>query len=375
MSYDTVLLDFYFSLIKYSEVCFLKIRRILSVLLCVFVLLLSMGSCASKSDVKEPQTQARSFYEYFDTVSVIFSYKGDTQSEFEKNCAEVENILKEYHQLFDIYYEYADINNLKTINKNAGVSPVKVDRKLIDFLLYCKEIYEITNGETNIAMGSVLKLWHNARENAEYDPENARIPSPDELLLASGHTDIDSIIINEENSTVFISDPEVSIDVGAIGKGYATEMAAQHLIAKGVTSYVLNIGGNIRAIGEKVTKNGWITGITNPDKTSDEAFVCRVIIKDTSLVTSGDYERFYFVDGIKYHHIIDKDTNMPSKHFTSVSIIAEDSGLADALSTALFCMSYEDGVKLINKIGNVDVIWVFPDRTCKMTDGIVLSDD
>ena len=94
----------------------MKIRRILSALLCVFILLLSMGSCASKSDVKEPQTQARSFYEYFDTVSVIFSYKGDTQSEFEKNCAEVENILKEYHQLFDIYYEYADINNLKTIN-------------------------------------------------------------------------------------------------------------------------------------------------------------------------------------------------------------------------------------------------------------------
>lgn len=353
----------------------MKARRFLSSVLLFFLLLPSFVSCIDQNELNEPQTQAKSYYEYFDTVSVVFSYKGDSQSEFENNCAEIEKILKKYHQLFDIYYEYADINNLKTVNKNAGIAPVVVDRSLIDFLLYCKDIYNLTNGETNIAMGSVLKLWHNARENAEYDPENGAIPSADELEKASHHTNIDDIIINEENCTVYISDPDMSIDVGAIGKGYATEMAAEYLISQGITSYVLNIGGNIRAVGEKTTKNGWITGITNPDKTSEEPFVCKVIIKDTSLVTSGDYERFYYVDGVKYHHIIDKDTNMPSKHFTSVSVITKDSGLADALSTALFCMSYEDGVSLIEKIGNVDVIWVYPDGTIKMTDGIVLSDD
>ena len=165
------------------------------------------------------------------------------------------------------------------------------------------------------------------------------------------------------------------LDVGAIGKGYATEQAAQLLISRGVTSYVLNFGGNIRAIGEKVTGNGWTTGITNPDKTSSESFVCRVLIKDISLVTSGDYERYYYVNGEKYHHIIDKDTNMPAKHFTSVSVFTKDSARADALSTALFCMTYEEGLALIRSIGNVDVIWVTADGTVKMTDGITLVND
>lgn len=353
----------------------MKIIKLFSVILCFLLFFLSLAACDVQNDVKEPETKAQSYYEYFDTVSVIFSYRGDSQSEFEENCAEVEKILKEYHQLFDIYYEYSGVNNLKTVNKNAGKAPVKVDSKLIDFLLYSKEIFTLTNGETNIAMGSVLKLWHNAREDAEYDPENAMIPSSDLLNQASKHTDIESIVIDEENSTVYITDPETSIDVGAIGKGYATEIAAQYLIEKGVTSYVLNIGGNIRSIGEKVTGDGWVTGITNPNKTSDESFVCKVVIKDTSLVTSGDYERYFVVDGKKYHHIIDKDTNMPSEYFSSVSVFTKDSGLADALSTSLFCMSYEEGLELIGKIGDIEVIWVDRDGTVRMTEGIVLSAD
>ena len=351
----------------------MKFYKVVSFILVVCLSLLFMTSCIPGEKVKEPETQAKSFYEYFDTVSVVFSYKGDSQADFEQNCAEVEKILKEYHQLFDIYYEYAGVNNLKTINKNAGKAPVKVDKKLIDFLLYCKEIYSLTNGETNIAMGAVLKLWHDAREDAEYDPENAYIPSSEMLVNASEHCNIGNLIINEEDGTVYLSDAEMSLDVGAIGKGYAAEMAAQYLIEHGVSSYVLNIGGNIRAIGEKVTGDGWVTGITNPDKTSIESFICKVIIKDISLVTSGDYERYFTVDGQKYHHIIDKDTNMPSCYFSSVSVFAENSGLADALSTALFCMSYDDGIKLIESITNIDVIWVYPDGTVKMTDGIVLS--
>ena len=340
----------------------------------IFIILsaLLLSSCAPTSAYVEPQTQAESYYEYFDTVSVLFSYKGDSAEEFKANCAVTEELLKEYHRLFDIYYEYAEVNNVRTVNKNAGKEPVKVDRKLIDFLLYCKELYTLTNGETNIAMGSVLKLWHNAREDAASDPENAYIPTEEQLTAAAMHTDINNIVINEEECTVYISDPELSIDVGAIGKGYAAERIAEALIARGADSYVLNLGGNIRAIGAKTNGDGWVTGITNPDKTSEEAFVCRVDIKDISLVTSGDYERYYTVDGKRYHHIIDKDTLMPAKYFSSVSVFTKDSGLADALSTALFCMSYEDGIRLIEEINGIDVIWVEADGTVKMTNGINL---
>jgi len=350
----------------------LKTIRVLLFFICLLITIGSFTACATLNSPAEPQTQAKSFYEYFNTVSVVFSYKGDEPSAFEANCAAIEDLLKEYHQLFDIYYEYEGVNNIKTINNNAGKEPVKVDKKLIDFLLYCKDVYNFTNGETNIAMGAVLKLWHNAREEAEDDPESATIPSVEELQNASLHTNINDLIINEAESTVYLADPMMSLDVGAIGKGYATEKAAQLLISRGVTSYVLNFGGNIRAIGEKNNGDGWKTGITNPDKESDESFVCTVIIKDISLVTSGDYERIYTANGEKYHHIIDKDTNMPSRHFSSVSVFTKDSGLADALSTALFCMSYEEGLALINKIGNIDAIWVTPDGTVQMTDGIVI---
>ena len=188
------------------------------------------------------------------------------------------------------------------------------------------------------------------------------------------HCNIDSLIIDEEAGTVYISDPDMSLDVGAIGKGYATERAAEMLISRGVNSYVLNIGGNIRAIGEKVTGDGWVTGITNPNKLSDESFITKVSIKNTSLVTSGDYERYYYADGVKYHHVIDPETLMPAAYFSSVSIFTLDSGLADVLSTALFCMSYEDGLELVESIGGVEVIWVDTEYNVKHTDGIVFAD-
>ena len=331
---------------------------------------MSLVSCGKDEDM--PQTKAKSYYDYFDTVSVVFSYKGDSEDSFEQNCTAISELLSYYHKRFDIYYEYSGINNIKTINNNAGISAVKVDKELIDFLLYAKEIYTLTDGKTNIAMGAVLKLWHEAREIGISDEKNAYIPSKNALEEAGKHCDINNLIIDEKAGTVFISDPDMSLDVGALGKGYATELAAKLLEERGVDSYVLNIGGNIRAIGAKTNGEGWITGITNPDKTSEEKFVCRVVIKDTSLVTSGDYERFYTVDGVRYHHIIDPDTNMPSSFFSSVSVFTEDSGLADALSTALFSMSYDEGLALIESIGETDAIWVTKSGEVKMTDGVTV---
>ena len=227
----------------------MKIKGFFSLLLSLsFILLLCSCGLADPRPIK---TQSKQYYEYFDTVSAIYSYLGDTEEEFAANCAVVSSVLGEYHKLFDIYYEYSEINNLRTVNRNAGKAPVKVDGKLIDFLLYAKEIYALTDGETNIAMGSVLKLWHDCREDAFDNPSAAVIPTDAELLEAAAHTDINNLIIDEENSTVYLADPNMRLDVGALGKGYATERAREALVARGVTSYVLNIGGNISAIGEK----------------------------------------------------------------------------------------------------------------------------
>ena len=347
-------------------------KKLLSILLCVAVIASILSSCGKNGN--EPKTQSKSYYEYFDTVSVIFSYKGDSAEEFSANCNAVADLLGDYHRLFDIYYEYSGINNVRTINKNAGKSPVEVDERLIDFLLYCKEAYTLTGGRTNVAMGAVLKLWHDCREEAEYNPQSARIPSADELTAASKHCDINNLVIDKEAGTVYISDPYMSLDVGAVGKGYATERAADLLKSLGVGSYVLNIGGNIRAIGTMANGEAWTVGITHPDKKSDEQFIKRVTIKDTSLVTSGSYERYYTVEGVDYHHVIDPATLMPAKYFTSVSVFTDDSGLADVLSTALFCMPYDEGLALVESLGNVEVIWVDGEYNVKMTDGVPIAE-
>ena len=302
------------------------------------------------------------YFTFFDTVSYVYSYTDDTQEAFEENCKRVTDVLGEYHKLFDIYYEHSGVVNLRTINLNAGGEPMKVDRKLIDFLLYAKEMYNTTNGEMNIMMGSVLRLWHDCRE------EGKRIPTSEELAEASKHTNISLLEIDEVNCTVRISDPEASIDVGALGKGYATEKAAKTLQDSGITSYVLNIGGNIRIIGTKVDGSGWDTGIKNPRDPSTYAMY--LTISNTSCVTSGNYERYYVVNGERYHHIIDKDTLMPAQYFGSVSIFTPDSGLADALSTALFSMSYEDGLALVKRIGGVEVVWITNEGEIYKTDGI-----
>ncbi len=333
-----------------------------AIIICIFIAMLL--SCFVSCGNASPQSQT--VFEFFDTSSTIMSYANDTEKEFEANCDAVFSLLEEYHKLFDIYHEYSGVNNLCTVNKNAGSAPVQVDQKLIDFLEYAIDICKRCDLETNIAMGAVLRLWHDARTAVE-DGGEAYVPSQAELEVASQHTSIESIVIDRDNMTVYITDPYASIDVGAIGKGYAVMKAAELLRESGASSYVLDIGGNICAIGQKPDGNGWITGITHPDGKAE--FSARIEISNVSCVTSGDYERFYTVSGVRYHHIIDKDTLAPSTHFSSVSVVCKDSALADALSTALFCMSYRDGMALISEFGNVEVLWIYPSGEMEMTDG------
>ena len=346
----------------------MKLFKLLLSLIVILGLLATLAGCpkiADKAVSVEPKGMV--YFNFFDTVSYIYSYAGDSQEDFEARCKAASDILLEYHNLFDIYYEHTGVVNLRTLNLNAGGEAMKVDAKLIDFLLYAKQLYEITNGEMNIMMGSVLSLWHDCREQAGENPAAARIPTEDELNEARLHTDISLLEIDVENSTVRIADPKASIDVGALGKGYATEQAAQYLRSIGAEHYVLNIGGNIRILGYKVDGTGWATGIKNPADT--ETFLKTITLADTSCVTSGNYERYFTVGGQRYHHIIDKDTLMPSTHFAAVTIITPDSGLADALSTALFAMSYEDGLKVVEKLENVEVIWITEDGTQYTTAG------
>ncbi len=202
-------------------------------LLTAMVIPLLAGCSAPETPAAQTENKGKSYFTYFDTVSYVYSYAGDSAEQFDERSAEVSDILGEYHRLFDIYHEYSGVNNLCTLNLNAGGEPIEVDEKLIDFLLYARELYQATDGEMNVMMGAVLRIWHDLRDAASDDPGAARLPTEEELSTAAEHTDFSLLEIDEDARTVRIADPAASIDVGALGKGYATEMAARALEAEG----------------------------------------------------------------------------------------------------------------------------------------------
>jgi FAD:protein FMN transferase len=349
----------------YNEVIILS-RRIWASILMI-VLILNLTACSLSTTTKSTRYEA-TFLELFDTVTTIVGY-AQTKEEFSKNAQMIYDDLKQYHELFDIYNNYDGINNIKTINDNAGKQPVKVDQKIIDLLNFSKEMYELTDGMVNIAFGAVLAVWHDYREAGTDDPESATLPPMDILKEKSQHTDINKMIINEKDLTVYLEDPDMRLDVGAIAKGYATEKVCDDMIEKGLNNVSVSVGGNVRTIGTKEDGKEWNVGIQNPDLESDNKYLYILKLKDLSLVTSGIYERYYTVDGKQYHHIIDSVTLLPSTFFTSVSIVTQDSGLADALSTSVFNMPYEQGVKLIESLPDTEALWVFMNGDMKYSSG------
>ena len=334
-------------------------------LIAVIALSVALIAVLVLSLIKPGEVRKKTYYDLFDTVSTIYDYSGKSDKKFERTVKELEELFYYYDALFDIYAPAEGVTNLYDVNREATKAPVKVDSELLDFLEYSIEIHTLTHGEVNIAMGAVLSLWHDARTAASENPINAKPPSKEALTEAAKHCDITKIILDRDNSTVFLADPLMSLDVGAIAKGYATERAAKLLESKKIKGYALDMGGNLRTLGTKSDGSGWRTGVKNPDAFAETPYVYYLTLKNLSAVTSGDYERYFISDGVRYHHIIDSDTLMPASHFASVTIVVEDSGLADALSTALFCMDYESGKAIIEAIDGAFAVWVEKDGTVK----------
>lgn len=319
-----------------------------------------MLACCSCSGlgINKKERFSSSFLDLFDTASTVIAYD-DSQEAFDAHLEQFHQKLEEYYQLYDIYSAYDGVVNLYNVNKDAKNGPVKVDSRITDLLEYCRYVYDLSGGKTNVCFGTVLSLWHDSREYAESNPDNASLPDMNALKKAAEHTDFDDLIIDKENHTVYFADPELQLDVGAVAKGYAVKEVCKWAQENLWSSAAISIGGNVCTFGYKNDdgKTLWNIGIENPDTTADD-YLVNVKITDLSVVTSGDYQRYYTVDGKKYCHIIDPDTLMPSEFVSGVSVITPDSALGDALSTTLFNMSVEEGKAIIEKMENVEAVWV-----------------
>lgn len=337
-----------------------------SLILLMSALLIS--GCTTKTEPVKEQSRFnnQTLDAGFDTVISLIAY-ADDQEQFNEYFDLVRTEFKRYNALFDKYNDYEGVNNIKTINDNAGIQPVKVDADIIEMLELSKQFSEISNNKFDITMGPVLEIWHEYREagiDLNTEGQDAPVPSMEELETAKACVGWNNVEINEEESTVYLTQECASLDVGSVAKGFTAEKVSQELEAKGVTSGILNAGGNVRVIGVKPDGSAWNAGIQVPDLNGINGTLGVLPLSGKqSLVTSGDYQRYYISNGELMHHIIDPDTLFPARHSRALSVITDNSGIADICSTLLYTMDYESANEMVQKIRNLgyslSVVWVY----------------
>ena len=347
-------------------------KRFISILLIIVVIITGCGK--GKNQVIKGYTKyKKTFFDVFDTV-IDFTAYTETEDEFNEYYDLVKTEFERLHKLYNHFDSFEEgINNIKTINENAGIKPVKVDKDLFDLIKFSKEMTEKYSDKTNMAFGPVLEIWHGYREEGLKDPKTAKLPKMEDLRKANEYTSIDKVILNEAELTVFLEDKNMKLDLGATSKGFASQLIMDKVKEKGCKSAILSAGGNIIALGKPMLKDRdkWGIGIQNPNlkENAKKPIIEEIQGTDLTVVTSGNYQRFYTVDGKDYNHIIDPKTLMPAENFTSVSVIAKDSSIADYLSTTLFILDYEEGKELLKNFDDVDVMWVQKDGKIKKTSG------
>ena len=304
----------------------------------------------------------------FDTVITLVGFAPD-QAVFDRAADRAFEKIQALDHIFDGYNAYDDLHNLYYVNRHAAQTPVQIPEDLFRLLSWCKEQWAAGRRETNVAMGAVLSIWHEYRTAGTQHPEEAKLPPMEELTAAGEHINFGDVMLDHEKQTVFFSDPDLTLDIGAVAKGYAADAVAG-LLYEDMPSFLLSLGGNVYAGNAPLDgRANWAVGVQNPDVT--ESGTKDILdVHDKTVVTSGDYWRYYTVDGERYHHIIDPETLMPSRKMVSVTILCESSILADFLSTALFVLPYEEGRQVADSLEGVEVMWILPDGSVCATDGM-----
>lgn len=300
------------------------------------------------------------FFGTFDTV-VSFTAYTETQEDFDAFAELVEAEMNRLHRVFDAYHAYEGVHNLYALNNSAAQAPTSVEPELFALLQQVGQWRSLYGDLLNPALGAVLGLWHDARE------DGSRLPDTRSLQEAASHTDYADVVLDASGQTVFYTDPALTLDLGAVAKGYAAQLVADKLRAAGLTSFLLNAGGNVVCGDAPLDgRPAWTIAIEDIDGIQIRQ---KIRVSNLAVVTSGDYQRYYVVDGARYHHLIDPDTLFPANYVHAVTILHPDSGLADFLSTTAFLLPYDQSRALIDGIDGAEGFWVLMDGTDAATDG------
>lgn len=317
----------------------------------VFLLLISCSKTSSITS-KSPESQSKLL---LGTSCKITIYDLPTEQAFSQSFDRIEEIENE----MSINISTSEVS---TINKNAGIKPVVVSADTFRVIKEAVEVAKLSHGAFDPTVGPLVSSWN-------IGSNNARIPSQEEIDKLLPLIDYRMITLNEDEMSVYLEKKGMMIDLGGIAKGYAADEVAKILKSNKVEKAIVNLGGNVLTLGTRVDDTKWRIGVQNPELERG-GYVMIVNFEDSALVTSGPYERFLEVDGVKYHHILDTTTGYPvDTELTSASIIAKESFISDALSTAVYSLGLKKGLALINSIDNVEALFIDSNKNIYASQG------
>lgn len=290
------------------------------------------------------------------TVVKLTLYEGGSEEILDKAFERV----KEIEDLVSVNKEGTEIDKL---NKNAGIKPMKLSDTSYEIIDKGLEYSEISKGGYDLTIGALVKLWSIGL------PE-AKVPSQEEIDTAIKKIGYSKVKINAETKEVFLSEEGMMLDLGSIAKGYAADEVAEVLKEEGVESAIIDLGGNIFALGSKEGNKNWKIGIQNPFDNRG-SIVGTIEISNKTVVTSGVYERYIEKDGVKYHHILNPKTGYPyDTEIQGISIIADKSIDGDALSTLVFTKGIDEGLELVNRLDGIDAIFINNKKEVYISEGL-----
>lgn len=311
------------------------------------ILLLGISLLFVSCDKPAPEPESQSFL-MLGTVCTITIYDHPSEEAFSAAFDRIREI--ENHMSL-----HTDSSEIALVNANAGKEAVQVSPDTFAVIGKALEIARLSEGAFDPTIAPLVQAW-------DIGGENARRPPDEEIAALLPLVDYTKVILEPETREVYLPVEGMALDLGGIAKGYAADEVKQILLDHGVDKAIVNLGGNVLTLGRKVDESLWRIGIQDPDD-GRGAYVMIVELDDTSLVTSGPYERFLELEGEIYHHILDTTTGFPvESDFTSVSIITQSSFLADALSTSVYALGYEKGMDLINSLDGVQAVFLTDDK-------------
>ena len=281
------------------------------------------------------------------SVTVVASSPEQADDATERACDEI-------RELESLFIFWTDDSEIAAINTNAGKEAVRVSQPTMEIIGKALEISDLTDGAFDATVGPVIRQW---------DFKKEKLPEPGALKEALRKVDYKAIILDDNNSTAYLSRPEMSFDTGGIAKGFAADRAIAILKALGIEAALVSVSGDIRAYGTKPDGTFWRVGIRDPRSEDPNEFIASLDLNDEAISTSGDYERFFIKDGRRYHHILDPKTGYPAYGSMSVSVIAGSATLTDGLSTGIFVLGPQKGLAVLEAGGIKGVIISSEGRT------------